>query len=143
MLTNVGSGGAPAAAGAAAAGGAVAAEAAPAAEEKKEEGTKFRWTSSDSHPASVPHFLAMNTNPSNREGGVRRGHGLRSVRLSVFVPFTISRFYRNPICSLFLSLFRPSSLSHPSPTHLLKISVEIASPRYSPTKPSNLGGPVR
>ena len=74
LLLNVGSGGgaAPAAGGAAPAAGG-AADAAPAAEEKKEEGmftTRFLCNKEQ----RLTH---------NREGGVGRGHGLRSLRLSV------------------------------------------------------------
>ena len=73
LLLNVGSGGgaAPAAGGAAPAAGG-AADAAPAAEEKKEEGmftTRFLCNKEQ----RLTH---------NREGGVGRGHGLRSFRLS-------------------------------------------------------------
>lgn len=81
LLLNVGSGGgaaaAPAAGGAAAAGGAV--EAAPA-EEEKEEGTHFTPLSleADSITGTVTDQYCH-----NREGRVRRGHGLRSLRLSV------------------------------------------------------------
>jgi large subunit ribosomal protein LP1 len=81
LLTNVGSGGgAPAAAvgGAAAGGAAPAAEA--AAEEKKEEGKGSKLLKLGS--------ANRDTDPSYREGGVRRGHGLRSVRLNVLIRST-------------------------------------------------------
>ena len=91
MLLNVGSGGGAAAAapaaGGAAAGGAAAAEAAPA-EEEKEEGT-----------LPTPDLLTIEKQRIStdlkifgvyREGRVRRGYGLRSLRLSV-------RFIRSPL----------------------------------------------
>jgi hypothetical protein len=83
LRLNVGSGGgaAPAAGGAAPAAGG-AADAAPAAEEKKEEGmftTRFLCNKEQ----RLTH---------NREGGVGRGHGLRSLRLSVSFPFLSSTF---------------------------------------------------
>lgn len=77
LLTNVGSGGgaAPAAAGAVAGGAAAGGDAAPAEEEKKEEGK--------SHREGDIFFGKLLTNfVFYREGGVRRRHGLRSVRLS-------------------------------------------------------------
>lgn len=78
MLMNVGGGSgaaaAPAAAPAAAAGGATEAAAPAAEEKKKEEGTsQFVYGQRN----------AQRTNTLFREGGVRRGHGLRSLRLSV------------------------------------------------------------
>jgi hypothetical protein len=84
LLLNVGSGGGAAAAPAAGgAGGAAASggDAAPAEEEKKEEGTSTRHS----------HFSGLSTNTPHREGGVRRGHGLRSLRLSAFFPFPFAR----------------------------------------------------
>ena len=72
LLTNVGSGGPAAPAGAAPAAGEAA-----AAEEKKEE-------KEEGESLSKPLPLATNTNLHYREGRVRRGHGLRSVRLSVY-----------------------------------------------------------
>jgi large subunit ribosomal protein LP1 len=79
LLVNVGSGGgaAPAAGGAAPAAG--GASDAPAAEEKKEEGKSTSPTMKNRGHTSIfadqfPHY---------REGGVRRRHGLRSLRLSV------------------------------------------------------------
>jgi len=77
LLTNVGSGGgaaaaAPAAGGAAAGG---AAEADAPAEEAKEEGM-FRRFDFAKHDLTDHH---------NREGRIRRGHGLRSLRLSASV----------------------------------------------------------
>jgi len=80
MLTNVGGGGAaPAAAAAApAAAGGAAPEAAAAPEEKKKEEGTFR---SPSAPLSAGDGTWTNT--LCREGGVGRGHGLRSLRLSV------------------------------------------------------------
>jgi large subunit ribosomal protein LP1 len=93
LLTNVGSGGAaaPAAVGGAAAGAAAPAEA--AAEEKKEEGK-------DSKLVRLG-FANRNTDRWYREGGVRRGHGLRSVRLNVLI--------RSTFCFLFflVSLLSP------------------------------------
>ncbi|GMF67528.1 unnamed protein product [Aspergillus oryzae] len=85
LLTNVGSGGA-APAGAAAAAGGAAAPAEAAAEEKKEEGND----SIHEESAKVCGVLTF----AHREGGVRRGHGLRSFRLSVFTrsAFLISFF---------------------------------------------------
>jgi hypothetical protein len=94
LLTNVGSGGAaaPAAVGGAAAGAAAPAEAA-AAEEKKEEGKDLK-------PVRLG-FADRNTDRLYREGGVRRGHGLRSVRLNVLI--------RSTFCFLFflVSLLSP------------------------------------
>jgi len=82
---NVGSGGgaaaAPAAGGAAAGG---AAEAAPA-EEEKEEGMFPQ--------SSFPASLDGATNTVYREGGVRRGHGLRSLRLN-----DLSSPFSSPFC---------------------------------------------
>ena len=75
LLLNVGSGGAAApAAGGAAAGGAAASADAPA-EEKAEEGKLNRMRESNAGTRSL-------TISPNREGGVRRRHGLRSLRLS-------------------------------------------------------------
>ena len=67
LLTNIGSAGpaAPVAAGGA------APEAAPAEDKKKEEGMADPYAQI-TYSVLTPH----------REGGVRRGHGLRSVRLS-------------------------------------------------------------
>jgi hypothetical protein len=77
LLLNVGSGGGAAAAPAAGgAGGAAAADDAPAAEEK-EEGTSAPYSNTQSCETDILH----------REGGVRRGHGLRSLRLSFFLRF--------------------------------------------------------
>jgi hypothetical protein len=78
MLLNVGSGGGAAAAavpagGAGAGAGAAAVEEAPKEEEKKEEGR----TSPRNAVRNFGHFA----DPGNREGGVGRGHGLRSLRL--------------------------------------------------------------
>lgn len=77
MLSNVGSGGGAAAAGpAAGAGGAGGAAAEEAKEEEKEEGT-FNTYSRERL------YLRQNcANFQSREGGVRRGHGLRSFRLN-------------------------------------------------------------
>ena len=81
LLLNVGSGGGAAAAPASGgAGGAAAGGDAAPAEEEKEEGTF-------THLADKQR---TQTNTSHREGGVRRGHGLRSLRLSVFFPFPFS-----------------------------------------------------
>lgn len=87
LLTNVGSGGAaaPAAVGGAAAGAAAPAEAA-AAEEKKEEGKDLK-------PVRLG-FADRNTDRLYREGGVRRGHGLRSFRLSALIYTNAARFMR-------------------------------------------------
>jgi ribosomal protein L12E/L44/L45/RPP1/RPP2 len=76
LLLNVGSGGgaAPAAAGAAAGGASGAAADAPA-EEKAEEGKLNRIEKPNTRTRSL-------TISPNREGGVRRRHGLRSLRLS-------------------------------------------------------------
>jgi large subunit ribosomal protein LP1 len=77
LLLNVGSGGAAApAAGGAAAGGAAAAADAPA-EEKAEEGKSNR---NEEKTNTRSRSLTISF---NREGGVRRRHGLRSLRLSV------------------------------------------------------------
>lgn len=81
LLLNVGSGGgaaaaAPGAGGAAAAAGGAADEAAPAEEEKKEEGT-FALKLSQVCESLADHCCC------NREGRIRRGYGLRSLRLSV------------------------------------------------------------
>lgn len=78
MLLNVGSGGGAAPAASAAAGGAAAGgDAAPEAakEEEKEEGRHNDLTSLS--PIGVTDTL-------NREGGIRRGYGFRSLRLSKF-----------------------------------------------------------
>jgi ribosomal protein L12E/L44/L45/RPP1/RPP2 len=78
LLVNVGSGGGAApAAGGAAAGGAAGSADAPAAEEKAEEGKSYRTYTL---PTARPRSLTISP---NREGGVRRRHGLRSLRLSV------------------------------------------------------------
>lgn len=74
LLTNVGSGGGAAAApGAAAAAGGAAAEA-PAEEEKKEEGAFWLLREEPKGLIVLTCFC--------REGGVRRGHGFRSLRLN-------------------------------------------------------------
>ncbi len=73
---NVGSGGGAAAAapsGGAAAGGETAAE--EAKEEEKEEGTKIRYAKSQ----------AIFTNIFHSQRGVRRGYGLRSLRLNALL----------------------------------------------------------
>lgn len=72
LLLNVGSGGGAAAApsGGAAASGEAAAE--EAKEEEKEEGTRFHCA----------RFADAYTNNFHSQGGVRRGYGLRSLRLS-------------------------------------------------------------
>jgi ribosomal protein L12E/L44/L45/RPP1/RPP2 len=79
LLVNVGSGGgaAPAAGGAAPAAG--GASDAPAAEEKKEEGKSTFPTMKNRGHTSI----FADRFPIYREGGVRRRHGLRSLRLSV------------------------------------------------------------
>lgn len=77
LLVNVGSGGGAAAApGAAAAAGGAAAEAAP--EEEKVEGAYWPFCGS---PFSTNHAICVLIF-SCREGGVRRGHGFRSLRLN-------------------------------------------------------------
>jgi hypothetical protein len=84
LLLNVGSGGgaAPAAGGVSSgAGGAAAAE--ETKEEEKEEGTLY--------PCSKSHTEKILTN-CHREGGVRRRHGLRSFRLSVYLCHFLSHF---------------------------------------------------
>jgi ribosomal protein L12E/L44/L45/RPP1/RPP2 len=85
LLLNVGSGGgaAPAAGGAAPAAGAADA---PAAEEKKEEGELY-------HIENRNRFLEQRADhySTHREGGVRRRHGLRSLRLSVSLRFAASQ----------------------------------------------------
>jgi hypothetical protein len=82
LLLNVGSGGGAAAA--PVAGGAGAGGDAGAAEEKaeeKEEGTL--------NPGLLASSLEIHTNTVHREGRVRRGHGLRSLRLNDFLsPFS-------------------------------------------------------
>ena len=79
LLMNVGSGGgaaaAPAAGGAAAAGGDAAADAPK--EEAKEEGGL-------NNTLGIIKDDLLTVVSANREGGVRRGHGLRSFRLSDF-----------------------------------------------------------
>ena len=86
-MTNVGSAGpaAPAAGGAAAA----PAEAAAGGEEKKKEEGMQSGTYYDYY---VNAWVGTCTNSFYREGGVRRGHGLRSLRLSVSsrFPFLVS-----------------------------------------------------
>jgi ribosomal protein L12E/L44/L45/RPP1/RPP2 len=79
LLLNVGSGGgaAPAAASGGAAGAAAGGADAPA-EEEKEEGTL--QSAERQNPNGETDML-------HREGGVRRGHGLRSLRLSAFFRF--------------------------------------------------------
>lgn len=83
MLTNVGAGGGAAAA--PVAGGAAAAEAAPAAaeEEKKKEEGAFD---------TIVCARCVRMLTSCREGGVGRGHGLRSLRLNAFFPFLFLLF---------------------------------------------------
>jgi large subunit ribosomal protein LP1 len=107
MLTNVGSGGGAAAA--PAAGGAAAGGEAAGAEEKKEEkeeGMSFFLFES----VGRNDLLLTMFSHCYREGGVRRGHGLRSFRLSGFSsPFS-------PLSPLSDLLFPLSSF--PS-THLL------------------------
>ena len=71
---NVGSGGAPAAAGAAASAGGAAAPAEEKAEEK-EEGTCIDTATTNNRAF---------TDVLHRQGGVRRGYGFRSFRLSAF-----------------------------------------------------------
>jgi hypothetical protein len=94
LLLNVGSGGGAAAA--APSGGAAAgtdAEAAPA-EEEKEEGMCTPG------PGSLRTIRCVLTLPTCREGGVRRGHGFRSIRLSFFVPNSSLRFALVGVSSL-------------------------------------------
>jgi hypothetical protein len=80
LLTSVGSGGGAAApAAGAAAGGAAAAEEAPK-EEAKAEGSYKPYL------CDCVGEQDMNANIRNRKGGVRRRHGIRSVRLSGFRP---------------------------------------------------------
>ena len=71
---NVGSGGGAAPAAAGGAGGATGGDA--PAEEKKEE--------KEEGMEALRRVMMDKTNLGNREGGVRRRHGLRSVRLSAF-----------------------------------------------------------
>ena len=78
LLTNVGSGGGGAAP---AAGGAAAGGAAPAEEAKEEAKAEGSYTLSLGDHAGVRD---LNTDIRDREGGVRRRHGIRSVRLSGF-----------------------------------------------------------
>ena len=79
LLVNVGSGGGGGGAPAAAAGGetAVAAE-----EEKKEERTFSPTPNITARPGSSKVSVLTCLCSSNSRGGVRRGHGLRSLRLS-------------------------------------------------------------
>jgi hypothetical protein len=89
LLLNVGSGGGAAAAPTAGgAGGAAAGGDAAPAEEEKEEGASFRTA------YSRKWLLTL-----HREGGVRRGHGLRSFRLSaffrIFFDFCLTRGAQN------------------------------------------------
>ena len=86
ILVNVGSGGGAAAA-APAAGGAAAGGDAPAAaeEEKKEEGTS----------TAVNIYRSSNwTNNHDREGGIGRGYGLRSLRLDCLFSAFLYFLYR-------------------------------------------------
>ena len=99
-MTNVGSAG-PAAP--AAAGGAAAAAPAEAAEEKKEEGTLLSLTYRNTPPE-------LDTNISYREGGVRRGHGLRSLRLSVSLRFRFFFSFSNLVSFLSSTRFALASL---------------------------------
>lgn len=82
LLLNVGSGGgaaaAPAAGGAAAGGDTTAEE---TKEEEKEEGTHYPTNS---------RLLKDYTDSSNSQGGVRRGYGFRSFRLSAFLQSFLS-----------------------------------------------------
>ena len=77
LLLNVGSGGGAAAAAPAAggAGGAAATDAAEEKKEEKEEGTSIPQVLSQTRAPEMTDALLY------REGGVRRGHGFRSVRL--------------------------------------------------------------
>lgn len=78
LLLNVGSGGGAAAPAAGAAGGAAdagAAADAPKAEEKEEGSFNTLMNLC---------LMASNANSLNREGRIRRRHGIRSIRLSVF-----------------------------------------------------------
>ena len=97
LLTNVGSAGPAAPAGGAAA---PAAAEAPAEEKKKEEGKLY-------HGGLTQQ---MDTNSFYREGGVRRGHGLRSVRLSALAVPNLKSF---PFCP-FPRLLSRIRLSAPS-----------------------------
>jgi hypothetical protein len=90
LLLNVGSGGGAAAAPASggAGGAATGGDDAPAAEEKKEEGTLHTQVYLGRGQILTVH----------REGGVRRRHGLRTLRLSVFSMF-LSRYLPYSGCS--------------------------------------------
>ena len=82
MLLNVGSGGSAAAAaptGGAAGGAAAEAPAAAAEEEKKEEGKLSHAPLSAT--TLLFYFLLSDLTCAHREGGIRRGHGLWSLRL--------------------------------------------------------------
>lgn len=81
---NVGSGGgaAPAAAGAAAGG-----DAAAPAEEKKEEKEEGTIILATARILENPY-----TNRFNSQGGVRRGYGFRSLRLNIYLTFSLRTF---------------------------------------------------
>lgn len=107
LLTNVGSGGPAAPAGAAAGGAAEAPAEAAGEEKKKEEGKVTPWVVWD---------VSACANSLYREGGVRRGHGLRSLRLSVSsrFPFLVSSsIYLPRFVSCLVSLFFLDSRSSP------------------------------
>ena len=80
MLTNVGGGAAPAVVAAAPAAAAAPAGDAPAKKEEKKEGT---YTLRAAYAENNGRNGREANSDARREGGVRRGHGLRSVRLSV------------------------------------------------------------
>lgn len=90
MLLNVGSGGGAApAAGAAAGGAAAGGDAAPEAakEEEKEEGK----------PTRPQLSIANMTDNLDREGGIRRRHGFRSLRLNAFQPYLFPAWLANTL----------------------------------------------
>lgn len=82
LLTNIGSG---AGAAAPAAGGAVATEAAPAEEKKEEKKEEGMLRNTDAISRGVRERCL--TILRSHRGGVRRGHGFRSLRLSGFLRF--------------------------------------------------------
>ena len=104
-----GAGGAPAAGGAAA--GGAAAEAAK--EEEKEEGM-LHCACRTLNPANVP----------NREGGVRRGHGLRSLRLSILPQPPRSR---RRLCGNFRRTFTTyaHTCDEPCPASALAVGLDV------------------
>lgn len=114
MLLNVGSGGGAAAAPTGGAGtAATEAPAAEAKEEKKEEGIVTPCSSIDQRNADVALFL--------REGGVRRGHGLRVVRLGLAASKVSNNLNSCSVAEIYSKLirqrFQRSKSLQPTPVH--------------------------